>query len=496
MDSKNKQYQNYPDFDPTVILTKTGSSVNHNEASYLFNIAIRTHGTGKLIHIGNPRSAALHCLAEAARVCGSIVRIIDVHHEKLGQHGDPQRNMNREIFSPDSLRELGLDRYVEKMNYPFTDSDCSSHIDCIVMDGRLEREKSKKTILTLKEHIGRAGIIVIYNAQDGGQVDRAIDESLYRDSAFLEIQGVGRIRGFTRRPDKMEMILCSGLQSGGTTLVSWCFLQRPDMSGILDLWTEGLLLMPYVNTPYGWCKMTTSCFRWQDVADFYADQGWNVMPLLVVRDVRSIYASLRVKPYGINGTTAQDPPLRLRFKRFLRDWEEFRAADWPIIRYESLVTDPEKTLKRCCDQLKIPWYKDMLSWPKRSSDIPGVEGSNRTFQISLSGKGFEECVIKSKKETHTWSISKEDLTWLEETFREYNVIHNYPQNFSQKDIQLLPDRPSYILTQHLKSKNKINKLSNELTNCKSYVEAMLHSKSWKITAPLRRCYDFLYKKID
>ena len=30
MDSKNKQYQNYPDFDPTVILTKTGSSVNHN----------------------------------------------------------------------------------------------------------------------------------------------------------------------------------------------------------------------------------------------------------------------------------------------------------------------------------------------------------------------------------------------------------------------------------------------------------------------------------
>ena len=29
------------------------------------------------------------------------------------------------------------------------------------------------------------------------------------------------------------LYLCAGLQSGGTTLISWCFLQRSDMDGIL-----------------------------------------------------------------------------------------------------------------------------------------------------------------------------------------------------------------------------------------------------------------------
>jgi hypothetical protein len=487
MDSKSKQDQNYPGFDPTVILSKTDASVNHNEASYLFNIAKRTHGTGKLIHIGNPRSAALHCLAEAARVCGRTVRVIDVHHEKLRQQSDPRGNKKKEMLLPDSLRELGLDRCVEKMNYPFSGSERSGHIDCIAIDGRLEREGLMQTILTWKNRIGKAGVIVICNAQDGDQVDRAIDESLYRDSAFIEIQGAGRIRGFTRCPDKMEMILCSGLQSGGTTLVSWCFLQRADMSGTLDMWTEGLQLMPYVNTTYGWCKMTISCFRWQDVADFYADQGWTLKPLLVVRDVRSVYASLRVKPYGINGTTAQDPPLKIRFKRFFRDWEQFRANDWPIIRYESLITEPEETLKQSCSQLGIPWHEDMLTWPKSPSEIPRVEGSNRTFRDSLSGQGFEGCVIRSEKGINTCGISMEDLSWLEKTFSEYNNIHGYPAHVPRDNAALLPDRPKYLSTQH-------QKLSRELDNCKIHISKLMQSKSWKITAPVRYIYDLLISK--
>lgn len=30
------------------------------------------------------------------------------------------------------------------------------------------------------------------------------------------------------------LILCGGLQSGSTTLVSYCFLQRADTDGVLD----------------------------------------------------------------------------------------------------------------------------------------------------------------------------------------------------------------------------------------------------------------------
>jgi hypothetical protein len=180
--------------------------------------------------------------------------------------------------------------------------------------------------------------------------------------------------------------------------------------------------------------------------------------------------------------------------RFLRDWEEFRAKDWPIIHYESLVTDPEETLKQCCNQLGIPWHKDMLLWPKSPSEIPRVEGSNKTFRASLSGQGFEECVIKPKEEINTRGISKEDLSWLEKTFSEYNKTHSYPEHVPQDNAALLPDRPKYLSTQHQKSRNQIKILSCELENCKAHISEILQSKSWKITAPARYIFDIFKKK--
>lgn len=494
MDSKKEKHQNSPNFDPTKILSETDSSLNHQEAYYLFELARKTRGTGDLVHIGNLKSAALYCFAEAAKTWGGTVSLINAQRGQMTDGSDLKVDHSDEAFVSDSMKKLGLDKYLERRNYNLSSSGWSTHVDCLFIDGCMEREALMKTILSWKKHIGRAGVIVIASAQDGGQVDQTIDESLYRDSAFIEIQGAGRIRSFARRQEKMEIILCGGLQSGGTTLVSWCFLQRPDMSGILDMWTEGLLLMPYVKTLYGWCKMTISCFRWQDVADFYADQGWTVRPLLVVRDVRSVYASLRLKPYGINGITAQDPPLKLRLKRFLRDWEEFRANDWPIIRYESLVAEPEKTLQKCCSQLDISWHADMLLWPKTASEIGGLEESNTTFQNSLSGQSFDECVIPLNKEIETSGISKEDLGWLEKTFSEYNHAYSYPNHVPQDNAALFPDRPSYRVTQYQKMFKQINILQRQLDTCKVRINELLDSKSWKITAPMRYFYRFLKKK--
>ena len=50
------------------------------------------------------------------------------------------------------------------------------------------------------------------------------------------------------------------------------------------------------------------------------DEGWDVLPLLVVRDVRSVFRSLLGKDYGSNGITAEEPPLRMRLRRFEEDW--------------------------------------------------------------------------------------------------------------------------------------------------------------------------------
>src|SRR5438094_9826269 len=84
-----------------------------------------------------------------------------------------------------------------------------------------------------------------------------------------------------------RMILCAGLQSGGTTLVSWTFLQRRDTNGVLDMQNSIIhASFDRVVEPIVWVKMTIGAFRWLEVCDVYRDLGWNPQPLLVVRDVR------------------------------------------------------------------------------------------------------------------------------------------------------------------------------------------------------------------
>src|SRR4051812_21774007 len=103
-------------------------------------------------------------------------------------------------------------------------------------------------------------------------------------------------------PSEKVLVLCGGLQSSGTTLISYCFLQRADMDGVLDAPTDLLpAIDPRLARPYAWYKGKISCFRLSEMADYYRDFGWDVRPLLVLRDLRTVWASLRKKEYGCNG---------------------------------------------------------------------------------------------------------------------------------------------------------------------------------------------------
>lgn len=221
------------------------------------------------------------------------------------------------------------------------------------------------------------------------------------------------------------LYLAAGLQSGGTTLVSWCFLQRADMDGVLDLPHDALQPLPLVETPATWAKLTIACFRFHEVAEFYRWYGCEVRPLLVVRDVRRVYASLRKKWYGMDGTTAEDPPLRLRLSRFLEDWREFRANDWPILRYESLVADPESALRDLCGKLGLAWDDAMLTWPKPVTGIADAGSGNSTFFRSLAQGGAAAALIRSKGEQPPQGIPDNELAWIAEHFGEYNEINGY-----------------------------------------------------------------------
>ena len=223
------------------------------------------------------------------------------------------------------------------------------------------------------------------------------------------------------------LYLCAGLQSSGSTVVSWCFLQRADMDGVFDARNDVLPDVPDVDAPLAWCKITISSFRFSEMMAHYEDESYAVRPLLVVRDVRAVFNSILKKHYGSNGITAEEPPLRMRLRRFREDWELFREHAWPTIRYESLVVDPEPTLRSACAALGLPWDEGMLSWPKQKDQIAAPRHGSPTFRQSLGGS-FRETVKPSLAELRTTNIPPEDLEWLESEFADFNQAFGYVEH--------------------------------------------------------------------
>ena len=227
----------------------------------------------------------------------------------------------------------------------------------------------------------------------------------------LRSEDFGTIQEQSMDRSSPRLFLCAGLQCSGSTLVSWCFLQRPDMDGVLDGEYD---LLPRIaldlGRPLAWCKTTISSFRLSELMSYYEDQGWAISPLLIVRDVRDTWASLRTKPYGVNGFTAEDPPLRLRFRRFKEDWELFQAKGWPILRYESLLANHEKTLRETCRRLGLPWDDSMLHWTKRASQIADASRGSKSFR-QTQGQSVAETLARysARREKKRTSVA---AIWL------------------------------------------------------------------------------------
>jgi hypothetical protein len=222
------------------------------------------------------------------------------------------------------------------------------------------------------------------------------------------------------------LLLCGGLQSGGTTLVSYCFLQRNDTNGVLDADNDLLpALDPRLARPFAWYKTTISSFRLSEISRHYRDAGWDVRPLLVLRDLRAAWASLRKKEYGRNGITAEDPPLRLRLRRFVDDWHNFATCGGAKFRYEDFIASPVATLKQACEQLGLPWDPAMLTWPKSAEQIADRKNGNGSFWNSR-GDGLLETIARYPAESAPPRLPAADLEWLETEFRDFNQGNGYP----------------------------------------------------------------------
>lgn len=221
------------------------------------------------------------------------------------------------------------------------------------------------------------------------------------------------------------LVVCAGLQSGGTTLVSYCFLQRGDADGVLDADNDLLpALDPRLAQPIAWYKTTISCFRLSEIVQHYRDAGWDARPLLVLRDLRAVWASLTRKEYGRNGITAEDPPLRMRVRRFVDDWRSSAATGGAMFRYEDFVAAPAATLQRVSSQLGLPWDDAMLRWPKPAERIAHHNNGNESFWASR-GEGLFETLSRYQCASVP-QLASADREWLETEFRDYNEANGYP----------------------------------------------------------------------
>jgi hypothetical protein len=289
-------------------------------------------------------------------------------------------------------------------------------------------------------------------------------------------------------PAGKTLILCAGLQSSGTTLISYCFLQRSDTDGVLDAEYD---LLPAIDSrlarPYAWYKTTISCFRLSEIARHYRDAGWDVRPLLVTRDLRAVWASLRKKAYGRNGITAEDPPLRMRVRRFIEDWRNLEASGGVKLRYEDFLAEPATTLKLACNQLGITWDEAMLTWPKSPSHVADHSGGNDSFW-KTRGSSAVETIARYPKTHPTPRLSVAELHWLETEFRDFNVANGYPlqlKSVTQSPLELGSseiDRPSFEVTRRYEWENKRKPFRWLLARLGHRNAKLIDQRSWKRAA--------------
>lgn len=228
-----------------------------------------------------------------------------------------------------------------------------------------------------------------------------------------------------RDDDRPTVWLGFGLQSGGTTMISYCFLQRHDMSGVLDWFHDRLPDAPPNTADKHWCKSTIAAFRAEETIAYFEDLSYRTRPLLIVRDVRRAFDSLIGKPYGHNATTAEDPPLRTRFRRFLEDWHYFTAQGLPIMTLEAFTRTPEEELRRVCAEMGLDWDPAMMDWPKPPATVWDGRGGNQSF-VDRIGATCAASLRPDEVGRPLRKVGRADLEWLDTVFADYNAALGYP----------------------------------------------------------------------
>jgi predicted O-methyltransferase YrrM len=345
-------------------------------------------GTGTVVEIGAYRGSSTIALASGIRDAGrGRVVSIDPHREAVGIYGGVFSEVDHAVYL-NNLERFGVSQWVEHlcMKSKAASENWTSAIDLLWIDGDHSYAGVTIDIQRWTPLVGDQGIVIFDDVEPGGEVEAAIRDYL-PFARFRLVEQLGKILVLRKDSRPRTLYLCGGMQSSGSTLISWCFLQRRDLDGVLDM-DNALIQQDFsrIKTDSAWLKMTIGAFRLAELASLFAAQGWEVRPLLVKRNLQDVIESLHGKPYGFNGVTGEEPPILIRVERYLADLEAAKTRNWPIIDYERLITSPKEELSKACAALSLPWDDCMMTWSKDEASIAYMANGNPTFMDTKKGK--------------------------------------------------------------------------------------------------------------
>lgn len=348
-----------------------------------------TRGNGVVVEIGAYRGASTVALALGLRAAGrGHITSIDPHRDYTGVLGGRFSAQDHDAFSA-NLQAHGVASWVTHhcSTSAAVAGQWSGAIDLLWIDGDHSYDGVAADLRDWLPFVADGGLVILDDHAPGSEVEAAVRDCL-PFAFFQPVERVGNTLLLRRQVTPRTMFLCGGMQSSGSTLVSWCFLQRPDLDGVYDM-DNALIHQDFsrVMTACVWVKMTIGAFRLEEVAAIYASQGWQVRPLLVTRALEDVLDSLQGKYYGVDGVTGDDPPLLVRCRRYLRDVRLAGECGWPVIAYESLLAEPQGILCAAGEALGLRWDEAMVSWPKPESAVSYMSDGNVAFGLSRAQGG-------------------------------------------------------------------------------------------------------------
>lgn len=361
-----------------------------------------SEGPATIVEIGAYRGASTAALALAARAAGQgIVHSIDPHKSHKGLLGGRFSEKDHQKYEQ-RLQNLRITNWVIHYCKRSEDvaKDWEHSIDLLWIDGDHSYDGIASDISLWVRHVRPGGFLFLDDATTGSEVSEAIRDHL-PFSLFVPIEKLGRTLILQRVERPRTLYLCGGMQSSGTTLVSMCFLQRDDMDGVYDM-DNPFIQQDFskVFTKRVWVKMTIGSFRLAELVNLYSAQGWDVRPILVIRNEGEILASLKNKWYGLDGCTGDDPPLLVRLLRYRHDIQDCADLGWTKLDYAELIERPEEALRSSCVSMGLEWDPRMSDWSVDPTAFAYPSDGNLSLRESFQdGQGLLHAIKRYKPRT-------------------------------------------------------------------------------------------------